>query len=167
MLSQPRVSGDATRSTSSCPDPSRTNAQASANGRESQPITPSTPPTRSIRSGQARTHDTHDSRSRAHKPVPSTWASRGAFRTHQEGSGYACHLVPRLERGGRRTTASHQSRHRTLPRPPASSPRNPSNHTPSPPPGHNRLRSATGIRTVGRTQHADCSSRLPERSAQV
>jgi len=45
-------------------------------------------------------------------------ASHGALRTHQENSGYACHLVPRLERGGRHTTASHQSRHRTLPRPP-------------------------------------------------
>jgi hypothetical protein len=48
-------------------------------------------------------------------------ASQGARRTHQESCGYACHLVPRLERGGRRTTASHQSRHRTLPRPPGGS----------------------------------------------
>ncbi len=29
-------------------------------------------------------------------------------------SGYVCHLGPRLERGGRRTTASHQSRHQTV-----------------------------------------------------
>jgi len=50
---------------------------------------------------------------------PSTrgWVLRGvegAFMLSGRTSGYDCQLGPRLERGGRRTTASHQSGPRTL-----------------------------------------------------
>jgi len=44
--------------------------------------------------------------------------------------------------------------------------RNPSNHTPSAPPGHSRLRTATGIRSRGVTYRADCSRGLPERTGE-
>ena len=58
---------------------------------------------------------------------------------------------PRLERGGRRGTASHQSRHRTLPRPPAGLTAKPQQSSTIRTASHTRLRSATGIRSGGRT----------------
>jgi len=41
---------------------------------------------------------------------PGHFGCWGAIRARKETSGYVLHLGPRLERGGRRTTASHQSR---------------------------------------------------------
>jgi len=125
VLGQPRVSATPHARRARAPDPSRTNAQTSANGgRERQPITPSTlhHAAHQMRSGKNSRHARHRIKSTNSRPVNVGFsASRGAFRTHQEGSGYACHLLPRLERGGRRITASHQSRDRTLPRPPGGS----------------------------------------------
>jgi len=125
VLGQPRVSGDVTRPTSSCPRPVAGQlADVRERRQERQPITPSTldHTAHQVQSGKNRmtratTHESTDT-----CPVNVGFsASQGAFRTHQEDSGYACHLVPRLERGGRRITASHQSRDRTLPRPPGGS----------------------------------------------
>ena len=125
VLGQPRVSGDVTRPTSSCPRPvAGQRADVRERRQERQPITPSTldHTAHQMRSGKNSRHARHRIKSTNSRPVNVGFsASRGAFRTHQEGSGYACHLLPRLERGGRRITASHQSRDRTLPRPPGGS----------------------------------------------
>ena len=75
---------------------------------------PQTTNERQGRSGYGRSQTSSAHHTPLHKRGSSR-CSEGAFVLSKRTSGYVCRLGPRLERGGRRTTASHQSRHRKLP----------------------------------------------------
>ena len=76
----------------------------------------------------------------------------------EENSGYVSDLGPRLERGGRRTTASHQSRPPRLPARSPTSSQNPRNHERSSHPARQLLQPAIGS---GGAPQAHAAAQLP------
>ena len=172
MLGQPSVAGDATRPASSRPVADQ--PQTSANGGQRTSIDHAINSAHTIqqeRSGKklktraTESESAKPSRQRGLLGLPGhLWHSPGELGL------CVCHLVPRLERGGRRTTASRESRHWTLPRPPgglAAKPQQSSTiRTTRPYRAALRDRHPKGLSYLSRTRRADRSWGLPERSGQ-